>query len=610
MQARMPPSAKASDASRSLHAIFGWLRDILEATPASIASGPLPRAFQAVRRHYRYVFVYSALVSILYLSSSIYMMLVYDKVLSSGSAITLASITLALVIALATLAFLDSLRSNLLLRAGMRIDRLLSGPTMEAMLESAAQGEVRSGRALRDLDRVRSVITGQPVLAILDAPWAVIFLLVLFIIHWSLAALALLGGGLFLVIAIRAERRVREPTSLANEAVAGVNASIEATLHHAGSVRALGISPAVINLWQRRRDLSRSLNAHAGNAGLTSSAVLKFLRLLWQSLALALGALLAIEGAIAPGAMIAASILMGRVLGPMEQVVGAWRPLVSTQDAYARLKKALWADGEDASKRMQLPPFAGRVDVENLMVRSEMGPPILTGVSFSVPAGETLAVIGPAGAGKSTLVKALFGLVPGSGLVRFDAAEISQWRPQDLYARIGYLPQEVALLPGTVRDNISRFETQVPSPLADIDAAVYAACKDAGVHEEILKLPMGYDTLIETGGTTLSGGQRQRLALARAIYRAPSLVVMDEPNAHLDSIGEAALAAVLRRLRERDCTVIIVTHRSNLLFTAHKVLSLVAGRVQMFGSRDEVMSSLANARPTLTSVPSSGGGAS
>ncbi|MFT3722043.1 MAG: type I secretion system permease/ATPase [Hyphomonadaceae bacterium] len=581
---------------------------MLDATPDSGANGPLPRAFQAVRRHYRYVFLYSALVSILYLSSSIYMMLVYDKVLSSGSAITLASITLALVVALATLAFLDSLRSNLLLRAGMRLDRLLSGRTMDAMLEGASYGNVRSGRGLRDLDQVRAVITGQPVLALFDAPWAVIFLIVLFMLHWSLAALALLGGGLFLLIAIRAERRVREPTSRANEAVAAVNASIEATLHYAGPVRALGISPAVINLWQRRREQSRTLNAHAGNAGLTSTAVLKFLRLLWQSLALALGALLAIEGAIAPGAMIAASILMGRVLGPMEQIVGAWRPLVSTQDAYARLKAALWTDAEEASKRMQLPPFAGRVDVENLVVRTETGPPILAGVSFSVSAGETLGVIGPAGAGKSTLLKALFGLVPASGLVRFDAAEISQWRPQDLYSRIGYLPQEVALLPGTVRDNISRFETQTPAPPSDIDAAVYEACKDASIHEEILKLPLGYDTLIEAGGTALSGGQRQRLALARAIYRTPSLVVMDEPNAHLDSVGEAALAAVLRRLRDRGCTVIVVTHRSNLLFTAHKVLSLVAGRVQMFGSRDEVMSSLANARPALTSVPGGGGG--
>jgi PrtD family type I secretion system ABC transporter len=591
--------------------VLAWVSDLLRRSSPAPGDGPLPLALTELRSYYAFAVAFSAAVSVLYLSSAIYMMLVYDKVLTSGSLVSLLVITIALVAALATLAYLDTLRGGLLARAGLRMDRHLSGPTMAAMLGAASSGDMQHTQRLRDLDQVRGVMTGQPALALMDAPWAPVYLVVLFIIHWSLAALAVAGGILFLLIAWRAERRLREPTRRANDATAAVNSAIDGTLRNAGPVRALGMSSALVAMWDQRREVSRGTTASAAQEGLVSTGLLKFLRLLWQSLALGLGALLAIDGRIAPGAMIAGSILLGRTLAPLEQIVGAWRPLVSTADAYARLKAALWTAAPDSSKRTALPALAGRVEVDRVIVRGSGGAPILAGVSFALQAGETLGIIGATGAGKSTLVRALFGLTPvQGGTVRFDGAEISHWRPQDLARSIGYLPQETALLPGTVRDNVSRFQGFSDGPSEEIDRAVVAACQLVGIHDDILRLPQGYDTAIETGGTPISGGQRQRIALARAIYRDPSLVVMDEPSSHLDLAGEAALVGLLRKLREGGRTVILVTHRANLLATAHKVLSLVNGQVQHFGTRDEVMSRLAGGgRPSLTPVSTSGGGA-
>jgi ATP-binding cassette subfamily C protein len=606
--------------------MFGWLGDILRNSGAASIGGPLGEALMSVRQHFVWAAGFSAVVSILYLSSSLYMMLVYDKVLNSGSRMTLIVLTIALAGALATLAWLDMTRSRLLVRANVRLDRKLSGPVIDTVLRQAASGDTRPQQMLRDMDQFRGVVTGQPALALMDIPWAPVYLIVLFIIHWSLAALAITGGVLFFAVARWSENRMREPTRKVNEQTAEINASLEGALRYAGPIQALGMGAPLQRRLATRRESGRTLSAGAAYDNSVATGILRFLRLLWQSLALGLGAWLAIDGLIAPGAMIAASILLGRTLAPLEQIVGAWKPLMTAADNYERLKSALTQAGKGQPQDlMDLPALGGKVDVENIVVPGQPGaPPILGGVSFTLQPGETVGVVGPSGAGKSTLVRTLMGLAPiAGGAVRLDGADLNQWRRDTLALMTGYLPQDVALLPGTVRDNISRFEADSETPGPDIDSAVIAAAQMAGVHDDILRLPQGYATPIEAGGIQLSGGQKQRIGLARALYRGPRLVVLDEPNAHLDRDGEAALIATLHKLRDDRCTVILVTHRANLLGTAQKVLSLAGGRVHLFGPRDEVLARLMTGanRPTLapqggqgeqaTSPPTSaaGGGA-
>jgi len=588
--------------------LLAWVADIISPPSGAGATG-LSGALRRVRRHFTSALLFSAIISVLYLSSSIYMMLVYDKVLNSGSFVTLAMITIALVFALGTLAYLDYIRGVLLQRAGMRLDRELSGSVMQVVLRDAALGDPRRKQLLRDWDQTRGMMTGQAAQALLDAPWAPVFLFVLFILHWSLALLAVVGAVLFLAIARHTEKRLREPTRQANEASQTVASELDGSLRNAGPIRAMGMEASLVNRWLDQREGARGASTSAVEMSLGSTSLLKFLRLLWQSLALGLGAWLAIEGKIAPGAMIASSILIGRTLAPLEQLLGAWRTLVSGADSYARLKATLWSLPE-LPDRTALPIFSGRVDVEGLGVRGVGGAPVIEGINFSLEAGETLGVIGSSGAGKSTLARALLGLAPGAGgTIRYDGAELSHWRPGDLSSRIGYLPQDIGLLPGTVRENVSRFEGQGENPPADIDAEVVAACQAAGIHDTVLRLPLGYDTPVE-GAINLSGGQKQRLGLARALYRNPALVILDEPNANLDNAGEAALLTTLRALRDRKITVIMITHRLNLLLTAHKIMGLNAGRIQAYGPRDEIMPRLmpAPTRPGPSLVPSGGAG--
>lgn len=600
-----------ADAAAS-SSLFGWLGDLMR-RPASV-DRPLDLSLVALRAHFRYAALFSAVVSILYLSSSLYMMLVYDKVLTSGSHFTLAVLTIALFAALATLAWLDMTRTRLFIRAGLRLDRRLSGTIIDAVLASSSTGDPRSTQLLREFDQFRGVITGQPMLALFDAPWAPIYIIVLFIIHWSLALLAIVGGILFFLVARWSEHRMREPTRRSNEMSTAINVSLESSLVHAGPIRALGMAVPLRRMWAKRREESLGSSASAAFDGSFATGTLRFLRLLWQSLALGLGAWLAIDGAIAPGAMIASSILLGRALTPLEQIVSAWKPLVSAADNYGRLTAALDRHDTAQAARTELPPMRGKVDVENVVIinpHNPSAPPILGGVGFSIQPGETVAIVGPSGAGKTSLVRALVGLTPlATGNVRYDGADLSQWRPQALASMIGYLPQEIALLPGTVRDNVSRFEAHGEQPPSDTDQAVIAACTQAGIHDDILRLPKGYDMPIEAGGVHLSGGQRQRIALARALFRDPALLILDEPNAHLDRDGEAALIASLQKLRADGRTVILVTHRVNLLVTSQKVLSLMGGRVHKFGPRDEVLAAIQKGglRVVPPQTTSSGGG--
>lgn len=583
--------------------LFAWLMDVVR-RPGSDPS-EVGQALASLRIHFRNVALFSAAVAVLHLSSSLYMMLVYDKVLGSGSHVTLFVLTIALAASLLTLSWVDATRSRLLIRAGLRLDRRLGGTVIDAVIKNSAAGDTRSSQLLRDFDQFRATVTGQPTLALFDFPWAVVFLLVLAIIHWSLALLAIIGGVLFFVVARWSEARMREPTRKVNEMTAATNISLEGALTYAGPIRAMGMSPALRRMWQGGRETGRSISAAAAYDSAAATGGLRFLRLLWQSLALGLGAWLAIDGQIAPGAMVASSILIGRTLTPLEQIVGAWKPLATAADTYGRLRQALARSAEDDAAKIQLPRMRGQVDIEGLSVPNPQGgPPILFNVSFQVAPGETVAVVGSSGAGKTSLVRALFGLAPGAaGAVRFDGAELSQWRSEDLAASVGYLPQEVALLTGTVRDNVSRFEAHGAFPPADTDAAVIAACQLAGVHTDILRLPAGYDTPIGAGGVALSGGQRQRVALARALFRDPAVIVLDEPNAHLDRDGELALMATLQWLRASGRTVILVTHRISLLGSTHKVLSLAAGRVQNFGPRDEVVAALQQSvRPAVAAA--------
>jgi ATP-binding cassette, subfamily C, bacterial len=577
--------------------VFAWCFDLLRNARSLESQGPLGAALASLKPHYIATFWFSGAVSILYLSSSLYMMLVYDRVLNSGSETTLIVLTIALMAALATLAAVDVARGRLLVRAGAGLEQRLSGPLADRLIAGGAGGTMRSRQAMQDLDQFRAVATGQPMLGLLDAPWAPLYLVFLFLLHWAFALLTLVGGLIFFGVAYWNERRLRAPTKAALDAQMEANGALEGTLRHAGAIRALGMQDGLKAGWARTRASATTLSAGAGFDNAAASGVLKFLRLLLQSLALALGAFLALEGQITAGAMIAGSILLGRALAPVEQIVGGWRPLVTASEHYARLK-ALFEDGarEDA-ERMRLPAPTGRLSVEQLFVLGSDQKPIVSNVSFQAAPGEILAIVGPSGAGKTTLARALVGLAPAAGgVIRLDDAPLPQWRDDERARAIGFLPQELALLPGTVRENISRFEARLDAPPADVDVEVVAAAQRARVHEAILHLPSGYETGVDIGGMLLSGGQKQRIALARALYRDPAVLVLDEPNAHLCSDGEAKLVDALRALKAAGRTVILITHRQPLVVLADKILRLAQGRVEAFGPRDQVLAA-AQARP-------------
>ncbi len=535
--------------------------------------------------------VFSLAINLLYLAGPLYMLQVYDRVISSASELTLLMLTLALLLAYLALAGLDAVRARVLTRASIRLDRLTAGRVMTAIFDRALAAGAARSQLLRDFDTFRQFVTGQGIHAVFDLPWAPIYILVILALHPALGAFALGSGVILIVLALVNEMLVRQPLTESSEAATRNYAFTEMSLRNWEVVQAMGMMPGLLQRWGRDRNRMLERQAAASDLAANLQSTIRFLRLSMQSLILGLGAYLVIERLATPGAMFAASILLGRALQPVEQIVGSWRNLVAARSAYGRIQ-GLLAEAPIRNANLELPRPTGLLTAESLSFVASGNPkPILRQISFKLEPGEVLGVIGPSGAGKSTLVRQICGVLsPSAGAVRLDGSNVSTW-PKDLLGRyLGYLPQDVELFADTVAANIGRFEEAA-------DEKIIQAGRLAGVHDMIVRLPEGYDTQVGNGGAVLSGGYRQRIGLARAVYGDPSLVVLDEPSSNLDVDGDAALAECILQLKKRGTTIIIVSHRPATLGVADKILLLRDGAVEMFGGRNEVMARLTRPVP-------------
>ncbi len=539
---------------------------------------PMRRAMDAAKRTLRRVAFFSFFVNLLTLTSSIYMLQVYDRVLASRSQSTLLYLTLFAAACLATLAVLEMVRSRLLVRMGARFDAQLSGQVFAQVISSG-----RSGQPFRDLDSLRTFLTGAHILSLLDAPWMPIYIGLVYVLHPMLGHVALVGGVLLFALALWNERATRKPLSEAGGELAASHQFAEHSARNAEAVRAMGMLPGLAAIWRKRHDLGLGLQGLASDAAGSIAAVAKAMRFFLQVAILGVGAWLVIQQETTAGVMIAASIIMGRGLAPVESAIGGWRGFLQAREAHERLVKD-FGDVPEPAEAMSLPAPKGVVQFDNVAGGPpETMKPTIRGLNFTLEAGTCLGITGPSAAGKSTLVRLAIGAWrPMSGVVRLDGANIADWRREDVGPHIGYLPQDIELFPGTVADNIARFGEVDPQQVVD-------AAQLAGAHQVILDLPKGYDTLIGPSGVNLSGGQRQRIGLARAFYRRPALIVLDEPTSNLDAEGEAAVRQAMDALHAQGRTVIVIAHRPAVLGGTDKLMVVVDGQVAAFGPTTEVM---------------------
>ncbi|HEY4166227.1 MAG TPA: type I secretion system permease/ATPase [Reyranella sp.] len=538
---------------------------------------------------------FSLAINLLYLAGPLYMLQVYDRVVPSSSATTLVMLTLVLLLAYLALAGLDAMRARVLTRASVKLDRKIAAAVVTASIDQPIGGG--RSRALRDFDAFRQFVSGSGIHALFDLPWAPVYIAVIFMLHWSLGAFALGCGVLLVLMALLNEWAVGKQLAGANAAAARVYAFTEMSLRNTEVIRAMGMTPGLLERWGANRDQMLGRQVIASDRAGAIQSVIKFLRLSMQSVILGLGAYLVIEHTVTAGSMFAASLLLGRALQPVEQVVGAWRGIVAVRGAFRRLHRLFAAIGSSQGPSLALPKPTGRLSVEGVSYVAPGSPrPLLRNVSFEIEAGEILGIIGPSGAGKSTLARHLVGvLAPTAGTVRLDGADVTAWSRNGLGAHLGYLPQDIELFADTVTSNINRFQ---PGD----DPAVLEAARMAGVHELILRLPNGYNTAVGEGGAVLSGGIRQRLGLARAVYASPSLVVLDEPSSNLDADGDVALGDCLLALKKKGVTVVLISHRPASIVSADKLLLLKDGAVELFGSRLDVLAKLAP-RPVSRPAP-------
>lgn len=547
---------------------------------------PVAAALRATRNAFGSVALLSAFTNILMLTGPLFMMQVYDRVLSSRSVPTLVALSVLAIVLYLFLGILELIRSRILSRIGEKIEEQLGGETFDAvmLLPLRMSKKEVAAQPVRDLEHMRQFMSGPGPVAICDMPWLPLYIGILFLFHAYLGWLAIAGAALLIVLTLCSDAVLRDPTRRVAALSSARADYIEAGRRNAEALYAMGMKGAYARKWQEINAAYIGEQRRASDATSSFSTFSKIFRLALQSAVLALGAWLAIKQLASPGAMIASSILTSRALAPIEQAIGQWRGFVNFRQAKARLGQLLDKVGPD-QERMALPAPSKILSVSGVaVVAPGHQSPTVRDVTFSLTAGQGLGVIGPSGSGKSTLVRALVGIwPPARGTVRLDGAEIDQWHPEALGPSIGYLPQGVELFDGTIAENISRFSgTANPSDIIE-------AAKQADVHDLILSMPEGYDTRIGNGGASLSAGQRQRIGLARALFGEPFLIILDEPNASLDAEGELALTNAIIVARQRSAIVVIVAHRPNALSAVDNVLVLTQGAMAAFGPRDEVL---------------------
>ncbi|CAM3504935.1 type I secretion system permease/ATPase [Parendozoicomonas haliclonae] len=552
-------------------------------------SSTFQKAVSAVRSQLGIVLGFSFFLNLLMLTVPLYMLQVYDRVLTAGSVPTLMALTLVAVGLVLMASVLEWVRSRLLVRLAALMEQGLEVPLLQQLLQS--RNEQADRQRLADMERVSGFLSGAGVLALCDAPWLPVYLLVITALHPVLGLIATVGAVVLALVALVSDRTTRELLITASGLRTKASRFAERALDNAEVTRTLGMAGGLVKHWQEQRVQASESHFRASDQGGNYQAIGKFLRPVLQISMLGAGAVLVLNQQMTAGAMVAGSILLGRALAPLEMTIGQLRNIRLTRQAWRDLME-FFTTSEQPASSMPLPRPAGELTVEKLVAPvpgSER--PVIKGIGFSLQAGESLAVVGHSASGKSTLARLLTGSwAPSSGAVRLDGADVSQWQREELGHWLGYLPQDVELFPGTVRDNIARF--------GDVDAEeVVRVARMADIHELILSLPDGYETLIETtSGFHLSGGQRQRVALARALYGNPSFIVLDEPDASLDRVGEQALVQVLQQLKENKTTVVVITHRPTLLRCVDKVLVLANGCIEHFGEARQTLTSVSDTR--------------
>jgi ATP-binding cassette subfamily C protein EexD len=548
----------------------------------------LQRALDATKGSFISAGVFSMFINILMLVPVIYMLQVYDRVITSGSEDTLIMITLIMVFLLSSMGALEWVRSRILVRVAAKLDQLLSHRVFVASFKQSlySGGRNNNAQCIQDLTGLRQFMTGNGLFAFFDAPWLPIYLAVMFAFHPLYGWVGVISAALLGVMAVVNEKSTSKLLQEANKESSQANNAVSRTLSNAEVIESMGMLDRVSERWQKRQGKVVAWQAKASDKAAVITSITKSFRIIVQSLILGLGAYLVIQQEITPGLVIAGSILLGRALAPIDQMIGAWKGFVVARTQYHRLDDVLRKIPAD-KETMSLPAPKGQIRAENVSVAPPGSKtPVLSGLSFLAQPGEVWGILGPSAAGKSTLARALLGIWPTvGGKMRLDNADIFAWNRQELGDYIGYLPQDIELFDGTISENIARF--------GEVDAEkVVAAAKAAGVHEMILTLGEGYDTVIGAGGVMLSGGQRQRVGLARALYGEPVFIVLDEPNSNLDDVGEKALARAIAEAKARGATVFIITHRVSVLSQVDKLMMIAGGRLQLMGPRDEVLQKL------------------
>ncbi|WP_207062720.1 type I secretion system permease/ATPase [Motiliproteus sp. SC1-56] len=543
-----------------------------------------------LRRPLGYALSFSVFVNLMLLGPALYMLQVFDRVLSSRSEATLAMLTLGVALPLLAMSLVDAARARLLIDVAKKIDERLAEPVLRRIIRrSSSPAPEAPSSGLRDVATLRTFLAGPSILALFDAPWMIAFVAVIYLFHPALGAIALGGAVLLMLLAWASERTNRRTlTELANTS-AQASRLIDQGIRNADVINGMGMASTFAERWHGENAKALTLMQQSGNRGSTFLAITKFLRQSTQVAMMGTGAWLVIDASVTPGVMIAGTILFGRAMAPVEALIGNWNGLVGARDAWSRLDTLL-AEGADEPERTPLPTPQGRLQVEQVALPGiHADAPILRQVDFTLAAGKSLGILGPSGAGKSSLGKILVGIWrPGAGKVRIDGAELHHWDPDLLGPHLGYLPQDVELFPGTVADNIARFQPGAGEEVVE-------AARLAHAYAMILKLPQGFDTRVGEGGIRLSAGQAQRIGLARALFRSPKIIVLDEPNANLDTEGEQALVHALQQMQRQGTTLVMVTHKPALVATLDYLLVMREGRVEMMGPREPVLARLGEA---------------
>lgn len=559
----------------------------------------LPRILARYRSSFLMLWVFSIFFNLLVLTLPLFMLGVFSNVLTSRSQDTLVLLTIAATLALLIQGALDFIRSRLLIRVGVALDADLTPHVLETIIRKAAGSTVRNSQRLRDATKLRGFLTGPTIFTLFDLPFAPFYILVIYWLHPALGALAIGGCLVLMAIAVANELLTRAPIKDALKSNRDAQGRVEEFVRNADAIEAMGMMPAILKQWQRSNTYALGSLAQGSDSASITRGLAKFVRIMLQVGIYAIGAYLYLQNEIMVGAMMAASILLGRALSPLEVMITTWKSMVESWSAYTDLKEVLEPKRlQPYRNRMTMPVPAGRLQLDRVIVAAPSGDRLtLKGVSFSLEPGEFLGIVGPSGAGKSTLAKTLVGIIaPKAGSTRLDGVDLSSWHSDDLGQHIGYLPQDVQLFSGTVRDNISRLNGGNDSQ------AVLEAAEMVGLHDTILQLPQGYDSDIGEAGALLSAGQRQHLGLARALYGNPRLLVLDEPNSNLDSVSEEALLKTMDEAKKRGITLIVITHRPSILRAADKLLMLNNGAVELFGPRAQVMRKLTPGAPVRKEV--------